>query len=409
MQGFGRASTPLTPARASAACAILAAGAFALAGCLAAPGRSGDGDPRTGAVPACASGSAIDFACHRRRYEAMVSREGPRAALADLVVRRARSGYVRAACHQLMHVIGRGAGRLRGIAALDEGDPRCSSGYYHGVVEAVAAAIGAGPIRREAAGVCAPYRAAEPRSLAHYNCAHGMGHGFMEVYDSDLFRSLHGCRALPSGWEQEHCEGGVFMENLTAMSNPDRPSRSLRREEPLYPCTAVARRYKASCYVKQTAYPLYLTNGDFGATFELCEATPDVAFRPACYQGIGGTAVIRANKYVNRAADRLRTIGALCGLGRTRAARRNCVVGAATVVVKDAATRTTDLDALCASFRGRELRAACARTAAAREREFSGGAATSGGRLLRRPGVCHLDAARASGSAQRSDRPRAKA
>jgi hypothetical protein len=236
-----------------------------------------------------------------------------------------------------------------------------------------------------------------------------MGHGFMEVYKSDVFRSLDGCHALPSGWEEEHCKGGVFMENLTAMNNPARPSRYLRREEPLYPCTAVARRHKASCYIKQTAYPLYLTNGDFPATFRLCDHTPDVAFRPYCYQGIGGTAVIRANKYVNRSADRTRTITSLCRLGRDEAARRHCVIGAVTTVVKDAATKTTDLGALCAAFRQTELRAVCSRTAASRSREFSGSTTAAGDPAFRQGGLellCHLSADRKPGISVTSGRSR---
>ena len=35
-------------------------------------------------------------------------------------------------------------------------------------------------------------------------------------------------------WEAHHCYGGVFMENLTAIDNPDRPSKVLRRDQALY-------------------------------------------------------------------------------------------------------------------------------------------------------------------------------
>ena len=42
--------------------------------------------------------------------------------------------------------------------------------------------------------------------------------------------------------------------------------------------------------MKQTAYALFVRDDDFGAVFELCAASPDVAFRPDCYQGLGGDA-----------------------------------------------------------------------------------------------------------------------
>ena len=57
------------------------------------------------------------------------------------------------------------------------------------------------------------------------------------------------------------------MENLTALESPTRPSTSLRPDRPLYPCTAVAPRYKTSCYLKQTAYALYVRDDDYRLSF----------------------------------------------------------------------------------------------------------------------------------------------
>jgi hypothetical protein len=189
-----------------------------------------------------------------------------------------------------------------------------------------------------------------------------MGHGFMEVFGGDVFRSLDGCAVLPDSWERHHCEGGAFMENLTSMSDPTRRARHLRADEPLYPCTAVAARYKHECYMKQTAYALFVRDNDFAAVFRMCAASPDLAFRDDCEQGLGGDASIRASKYVTGAAARRSAVRALCGLGRDRAARRNCVVGAVTVIVRDGASQVADPAALCASFPEADLRAACART-----------------------------------------------
>ncbi len=59
----------------------------------------------------------------------------------------------------------------------------------------------------------------------------------MAVNESDVFESLDGCdEALDDGWEREKCYGGVFMENVTAINNPEPPlhgnyartSRSIR-------------------------------------------------------------------------------------------------------------------------------------------------------------------------------------
>src|SRR4051794_29852574 len=214
----------------------------------------------------------------------MTIAHGPRAAIRDLRERATKVGYLRAACHQLMHGIGREAGGAAGIGAFGKGDDSCSSGFFHGVVEAVMSRAGARSLARDATGVCSPFRDAEPHGMANYNCVHGMGHGFMDVNDGDVFRSLDGCGRLRDAWERRHCEGGVFMENLTAMTKARSPPGKLRPDEPLYPCTAVAARYKHECYMKQTAYALFVRDDDFHAVFRLCARSPDVAFRLDCYE-----------------------------------------------------------------------------------------------------------------------------
>src|SRR4051812_1986083 len=271
--------------------------AVALAGC----GRGAGSLRGRQAIAACDGAQSIDFACYERRYRALGAAEGPGAAVRDLARLAGRVGYVRVACHQLMHGIGRAAGMRSGLRAFGQGDESCSSGYYHGVVEAVMARMGAATVERDPARVCAPFRRRAPFGLAHYNCVHGMGHGFMGVFRSDLFRSLDACGALPDRWERDQCVGGVFMENLTALGNPRRPSRALRPTQPLYPCTAVAARYKHECYMKQTAYALMVRGNDFAAVFRLCARSPDVAFRDDCYEGLGGDASIVASKYVTDA------------------------------------------------------------------------------------------------------------
>jgi hypothetical protein len=247
----------------------------------------------------------------------------------------------------LTHVVGRTAGKIYGGAAFTRGSDLCASGYYHGVVEAVMMSIGGEHILEHVQDVCAEYRAAGSHSYLHYNCAHGMGHGFMAVFASDVFQSLSGCDSLSDGWEQHHCYGGVFMENLTAISHHSRPSHQLRPAEPLYPCTAVAARYKEECYVKQTAYALYVRNHDFAAVFRLCREDADPDFRAACYEGIGGDATIMSSKYVTGMAEQVANVRKLCLLGPDGDARSDCVVGAVTTIVRDLAGDDRKARALC--------------------------------------------------------------
>ena len=57
-------------------------------------------------------------------------------------------------------------------------------------------AIGPAQIVDQAQSVCAEQRQRDPYSFPHYNCVHGMGHGFMAVFKTDVFRSLAGSDAL---------------------------------------------------------------------------------------------------------------------------------------------------------------------------------------------------------------------
>jgi hypothetical protein len=309
-------------------------------------------------VPECTGAQSLSFGCLAGRYEALTARSGADAALMTLESEREANSYLRLGCHQMTHTIGRTAGARHGLAAFKDGSDLCASGYYHGVTEAVMTGIGPGRILDEARTVCADLRETGDRSYLHYNCVHGMGHGFMSVFGNDIVQALSGCDRLAESWEQQFCHSGVFMENMSAIGDPARPSTDLRPGEPLYPCTAVDDRYKAECYLKQTAYALYLVNGDFGAVFKLCRETGDAAFRGVCDQGLGGDAAIMSSKYVIGSAAQALTIRELCLLGSDSESRSNCVVGAVTTIVRDLAGDDAKARALCAALEG-ELSVTC--------------------------------------------------
>ena len=366
-----------------AALGMLAVAGTALA--LAAGGEGGavaGGEDAAIAVVRCEGASAIEFRCFERRFAGLVRTRGAAPALRDLARQRSRNGYVRAACHQLTHRIGRAAGAVGGIGAFDAGRPLCSSGYYHGVIEAVMEKIGSADVVAQARSVCAPLRERERHSAEHYNCTHGMGHGFMGTFASDIFASLRGCDALAERWERHNCHGGVFMENLSAIDNAQRPPTALRPREPLYPCTAVARRYREPCFDKQTSYALYVTDSDYAKVFRLCART-DRAFRGACYRGLGGDVAVDAAKHLFDARARAISRTRLCLLGPNRQARRECVIGAVRVILRDLSGGGGQTNAFCRALgRGGELRRVClrARDEGYRELPLAPGARRAGAR-----------------------------
>jgi hypothetical protein len=277
----------------------------------------------------CSGALSTDYACYQERYQKLVNNSGVQAAFADLKDEYKKNEFVRASCHQLTHVIGRSAADLYGdvAGAYSRGEHFCGTGYYHGVIETIAARMGTDRILEEADTLCADLRENQKHSAYHSGCAHGLGHGFMGVLDNELFESLHACDALTDGWEREHCYNGVFMENLPDSDNQSHPSKYLKKDQPLYPCTVVEDRYKTQCYQKQTSYALQTQGYDFSKVFDLCESVED-GFRPACYLGLGRNAFEQGTRKSITEVAQTETAKRLCVLGEGYEARSNCIVGA---------------------------------------------------------------------------------
>jgi len=276
----------------------------------------------------CSGAFATDFACYQERYRDLVLDSGAEAAFDELKDEYGKDGFARSNCHQLTHVIGRAAAERYGDipTAYGRGDGFCGSGYYHGVMQDVVAKIGAGRILEEADTLCSDLREQQEYSLYHRDCAHGMGHGFMNVLENEPFESLEACDALTDGWEREHCYTGVFRENVQAWDDPSHPSKYLKADQPLYPCADVETRYKNSCYRRQPLYAVLSQDNDFAKVFDLCGEVED-DFRPACYHGLGRVAFHQSiGQHVTDVAQAGAT-RVLCALGEDHEARSNCVAG----------------------------------------------------------------------------------
>ena len=306
----------------------------------------------------CTDPSRTEYACYQKRYQALVHGSGVEAAFAALKDELARDAFVRSNCHQMTHVIGRAAAEVYGdiLATYGRGDSFCGSGYYHGAMETIVAKIGPDRVLEEANSLCDDLGERPKYSFFHYNCAHGLGHGFMGIQERDLFESLETCDELADEWERKRCYGGVFMENVVAKNNSGHSSRYLKVDEPLYPCDVVEDRYKDECYQRQSSYALETRGNDFAEAFGLCAAV-EGGFRPSCYQGLGWDASVQSLKQGTGDAEVNALTGNLCSLGGDREARLNCVIGAVEYFTRD---RYGDAKArsFCESL-GTDLRAAC--------------------------------------------------
>jgi hypothetical protein len=268
------------------------------------------------------NGDPKSLPCLQQQYQTLTIQKGVPAAFIQLKKIYNTDATVRAYCHQLTHAIGRTeADAVNNVdAAYSQGDNFCWSGYYHGVMESIVVRIGAKNLTAQLPTICAQLKATKPYSFYHYNCVHGLGHGIMDVKDSNLPASLSMCDLLIDSWEQQSCYGGAFMENEMDEINPDHHTAYLKADQPMYPCTDIGTKYKSQCYLMQTSHALRLANNNFSTVFAECDNI-EAAFRDNCYQSLGRDASGLSTSNVEQTKD-------WCMLGTSQSAQTNCFIGA---------------------------------------------------------------------------------
>jgi hypothetical protein len=283
-------------------------------------------NPSADIKDSCTSASS-SYSCYKKQLTEITNKQSPEAAMALVKKEYSLNSYVKSQCHQLTHVIGRAAlDKYKNVAdTYAHGDQFCWSGYYHGAMEEVALINGYDYLLKNTNEICKPIAAKGKYSFYHYNCVHGLGHGYMYVKDGDLFASLSACDAITNSWERTSCYGGVFMQNIMNEQTPDNTAKTgskyLKSDQPMYPCTAIGYKYKDQCYLMQTSYALQTVSYNFSEVFEMC-AQVDADFRDTCYTSLGRDASGNSVSDV----DSTKTT---CLLGPSEEARRYCVHGAA--------------------------------------------------------------------------------
>ena len=262
-----------------------------------------------------------DFRCYAKFYAQTTYRQNPEAAFKDMKSRYNTDNYVKGECHQLSHIVGRTAFKKYGglASAYEHGDNFCWSGFHHGVIEQAVGALGVKGIKAQANDICKPLADKRRYSFDHFNCVHGLGHGFMSVDGYELFAALKSCDLLSDSWDASSCYGGVYMENVMVAARENGTSRYLKPDDLLYPCNAVETSYKEQCYLMQSSYMLQQNGYNFAATFGIC-ARADVDFVSTCNQSIGRDAS------GSSVSDAVQT-KTKCDVAPNRQALQDCVTG----------------------------------------------------------------------------------
>lgn len=197
-------------------------------------------------------------------------------------------------CHLFMHFLGSALYQKSNslVSALDSCTLACSAGCYHGAAEKYfTERIRSGTpltvtgFANEAAKMNTCSR--EATQCEHGGDAiHGFGHALMDLTGSDLPYSLTLCDALTA---PEGCYAGVFMSNYMSLTDDSHPSRFIRADDALYPCTILDARYQKSCYANQADFFL---GPDIVKNTSLCRTFP-VQYQSACLLRVPNLAVQR--------------------------------------------------------------------------------------------------------------------
>lgn len=279
-------------------------------------------EKRARAKAHCMDLGVESFSCYETYYKNLVGAHGVQTAFDDLKARYPVSGFVKAQCHQLSHVIGHAAADLyqTPAEAFSHGDSFCWSGYYHGVMETIVEKVGEEKLPSVLDNICAGIPNKSNYTFDYYNCVHGLGHGIMAIYNGELFDSLTTCDNLSGEWEKSACAGGVFMENIMSETRTG-TSTYLKKDDLLYPCNAVSDAHKPQCFLMQSSHMLAVTGYDWNRVFSVC-ASVEAGYRNLCYQSIGrdasGSTVSDVEKTKN-----------ICNLATDNVQKEECIAGAA--------------------------------------------------------------------------------
>jgi hypothetical protein len=197
---------------------------------LAGPPRVSDAAGAPAFAPNCANIPAAGrkAECYGRTISRLVERSrDPASEIAAVAAEiHAAGGFIEAACHGVMHGVGRrfGAHRHVTLETLQRylprtNDPGCAAGFAHGIITYLGPQIvRAGP--KGAVRICN----ALPTRQRQYTCVHGLGHAYARVYDDYLQYAIPLCRKLGRR-DGPDCAQGAFMDYWMSIGGRDGTKR----------------------------------------------------------------------------------------------------------------------------------------------------------------------------------------
>lgn len=272
--------------------------------------------------------SSDDQPCIRQAFGNIAYYQGPKVALR--LFAQKYGDYSDPNCHPVAHRIGSATlARNHGNVAktFAEGSSACFSGYYHGILERALLSVksfDAASLAKVSRRLCSDPEVRSSRWLTSA-CTHGLGHGLMITTGYDLPLALKVCDRLGSNRDNHSCNGGVFMENLSTTFGV--LSRYLRKDDPLYPCDAVANSDKFECYELVTSHIVRAFSGDWKKTADTCAQARN-GWAATCFWSLGRDADSQAHYDPTG-------VTSICDLAQPYQGEAMCFMGASMTMVKN--------------------------------------------------------------------------
>ena len=192
-------------------------------------------------------------------------------------------------CHRTAHFLGQTAYKKYGsiAAVFSQTNGVCLGGVYHGAVEGYFMAQGTTDIkdtkvRQQINSVCGtPKDYVEPQKFIE--CNHGLGHAVMYLTKNDLPEALDMCEALSSKNERSLCYTGALMANADSFGSTDHPTKYIKEDDPLYPCSILKKEQQEMCY---TYGVLSRFQFDLAKSISVCSSVPG-EFKNQCFGTLG--------------------------------------------------------------------------------------------------------------------------
>ena len=158
-------------------------------------------------------------------------------------------GFLEAACHSLMHEVGRTWGRQHGVTLENlnrfvprTNDPGCSAGFGMGLAMYLGPELVVDP--RKVLATCS----ALPTRFREYTCVHGLGHAFMRGFHGYVRDAVTACNKLGVVAAPD-CSQGAFHDHWISLGGGDGTERPADADtDPESLCSEYT--YKRPCWFR---------------------------------------------------------------------------------------------------------------------------------------------------------------